>query len=134
MPSVDRRHWERFARSFLRRSRRRGIIAARDHRGHIRGLAIFRKEFDVTGPILNAEPVLFVDLLDSSEVALALIRALEAQGREAGCIEVRVCLSDYAETGWPASDLKAHLELRRRLTTSIAHGAAGPPDGHRACS
>jgi len=123
MPSIDRRRWERFARSFLRQSRRRGIIAVRDHRGHVRGLAIYRREIDVGGPVLNADPVLFVDLLDASELALALIRALEATAWEADCAALHVNLGEAVERGWRLPEGVAQLETRRRLITSVRRGA-----------
>jgi hypothetical protein len=119
MPMVDFRRWERFARSFLRNSARRGILAARDHRGHIRGLAIFRRQLDIGGQILLADPVLFVDLLDSTEVGLTLVAALEAKARDMGCTEIRVNMSDHQARAWPTPPGAARIEMRR-LTTSLS--------------
>ena len=125
MPSIDLRRWKRFACRFLRSaSGRRGILSVRDHRGHIRGLAIFRRQFDISGPVLLADPVLFVDLLDSSEVGLALIEALEAKAREVGCDEVWVSIPGHSATEWPGPPGAAHIELRRRFITPLPTGNA----------
>jgi len=125
MPSIDLRRWDRFARDFLRSSGRRGILAIRDHRGNIRGLAIFRRQLDLSGQVLLADPVLFIDLLDATEVGLALIAALEAKAREAGCDEVRVSMPDHPGSNWPLPAGAAHIEMRRRFTGALpAIGAA----------
>ncbi|GGF43649.1 hypothetical protein GCM10011611_57570 [Aliidongia dinghuensis] len=131
LPGVDRRHWEQFARRFLRRSGRRGILTVRDRWGHIRGLAIFRREIDMAGPILDADPVLVVDLLDASEVALTLIRALELRAREIDCVEIRMNLAEGTERSWPMLAGTAHLETRRRLTAPVRRAAANRPDGEQ---
>jgi len=125
MPDVDQRRWDRFARSFLRSSSRRGILSVRDHRGHIRGLAIFRRQLDLSGQVLLADPVLFVDLLDSADVGLVLIAALEAKGREIGCDEVRVNMPDHQGRDWPMPAGAAHIEMRRRLIAALPAGGAG---------
>ena len=125
LPSIDQRHWDRFARRFLRSSGRRGILSVRDHRGHIRGLAIFRRQFDLSGQILLADPVLFIDLLDSTDVALVLINALEAKAREFGCEEVRVNIPDHHGHDWPMPGGAAHIEMRRRLTAVLPPSGAG---------
>jgi len=125
MPSVDLRRWKRFACRFLRSaSGRRGILSVRDHRGHIRGLAIFRRQSDIAGSILLADPVLFVDLLDASRVGEALIRALEAKAREVGCEEVWVSLPDHSAMGWPTAPGRAHVERRHRFITQLPTGDA----------
>ena len=125
MPSIDLGRWARFARRFLRSSTgHRGILSVRDHRGHIRGLAIFRRQLDIGGQVLLADPVMFIDLLDSAEVGLALISALEAKAREVGCEEVWVSIPDRSVTGWPAPPGSAHIEMRRRFFTSLLAGNA----------
>ena len=125
MPSIDLRRWDRFARRFLRSSGRRGILAIRDHRGNIRGLAVFRREMDLSGQVLLADPVLFVDLLDATEVGLALIAALEAKAREVGCDEVRVSMLDHPGHDWPLPPGAAHIEMRRRFTSALPANEAG---------
>ena len=119
LPSIDQRLWERFARRFLRSSGRRGILSVRDHRGHIRGLAVFRRQLDISGQVLLADPVLFVDLLDPADVGLVLITALEAKAREFGCEEVRVNMPDHYGRDWPMPAGAAHIEMRRRFTAVL---------------
>jgi hypothetical protein len=93
MPSLDMRSWTRLARDLAdpRRSRRRGILAARrDQRRHASGLLYYRKERDLEcGAILIADHFVALDLLDARPVVAALIAALERLAVELRCSAIR---------------------------------------------
>ncbi len=106
-PSVQRRTWQRFAKSRLA-GRGRGIFAVRDPKGYILGLASYHKELDLTaGSVLVSDPLLFIDLLKPEDVAMALIAALEDEARHAKCAKVRIFLSQHDAMQWePGTDLR----------------------------
>jgi len=107
MPSLDIKSWTRLARDLTdpRRSRQRGILAARRHqRRHASGLLYYRKEHDLErGAILIADHYVAIDLLDARPVVAALITALERLAVELHCSAVRSVL--HASSADIASEL-----------------------------
>jgi hypothetical protein len=111
LPAVSAERWRAFARTSLGASGSRGILAVRDAKGYILGLAGFRRQFELeAGAVLIAEPLLFIDLLKPEDVAMALIDAVEDQARRLQCAKVRIFISQddamqWVPSGTPAPNL-----------------------------
>lgn len=90
------RAWMRFAKTLAmaRRSRDGGVMVIRRvARPHPCGLFLYRREQDLAhGPILVAEHVVAMDLLDPGPVMTALVEQIDLVARQMGCAAIRTVL------------------------------------------
>ncbi len=129
-PGITLQARQRFVRrATARRSDvREGVMCARrPSRSSPSGLFCYRHGHDIQhGSLLTADHILAFDLLDSVPVIRALIRPIEALGRQLGCNAIRSVI--HAETASLLSDLfgdgpvVAATSLTKPLT-AVAHSA-----------
>lgn len=95
-PGLTLKAWLRFARGHAnpRRTGHEGIMVIRRRpRPHPCGLFVYRREQDLShGPILVAEHVVAVDVLDTAPVMQALLHEMENLARRLDCTAIRTVL------------------------------------------
>lgn len=93
VPTLDLKSWTRIAKRIAnpRRAEQAGIrVVLRSPRPLPCGLFLYRREHDlVHGPILVAEHMVAVDVLDPQSVMSALVTELEALAERLGCSAIR---------------------------------------------
>jgi hypothetical protein len=93
VPTLDLKTWTRIAKRIAnpRRTEQAGIrVVLRSPRQLPCGLFLYRREHDlVHGPILIAEHMVAIDVLDPQSVMSALVRELEALAERLGCSAIR---------------------------------------------
>ena len=103
MPDLDLDAWQHFALSLLQpppvKSPQGGILTALNEGGFMVGLAIYRLVHDLRhGPVLLAEHLMALDLLDCKLVAQRLAVGLEGIASREGCRAVHITLSGATRT------------------------------------
>ncbi len=100
IPTLDLKTWTRLSRRLAnpRRTGQAGIrVALRSPRLLPCGLFLYRREHDLThGPILVAEHMVAVDVLDPEPVMSALVRELESLAERLGCTAIRTMVLGQA--------------------------------------
>lgn len=108
LPGLTLKAWLRFVRTHARPNKtdQAGVmVIRRAARAHPTGLFVYRREHDLAhGPILVAEHVIAVDVLDEKPVMQALLGELEALARRLDCAAIRTVL------------LRPEMVLAERLT------------------
>jgi hypothetical protein len=93
IPLLDLKTWTRIARRIAnpKRAEHAGIrVVLRSPRPLPCGLFLYRREDDLAhGPILVAEHMVAIDVLDPQPVMSALVRDLEALAEQLGCSAIR---------------------------------------------
>ncbi len=96
VPGLTLKAWRAFARhqASPRRAANAGIMVIRRRaRPHPCGLFVYRREQDLShGPILVAEHVVAVDVLDARPAMQALLHEMEDLARRLGCTAIRTVL------------------------------------------
>jgi hypothetical protein len=129
VPLLDLKTWTRLARRIAnpKRAEQAGIrVVLRSPRPLPCGLFLYRREDDLAhGPILVAQHMVAIDVLDPQPVMSALVRDLEALAERLGCSAIRTMVlgqSSLAASGlyaaghrpegatlWkPVEDMPAH--------------------------
>jgi hypothetical protein len=100
VPSLDLKTWTRIAKRIAnpRRAEQAGIrVVLRSPRPLPCGLFLYRREHDLAhGPILVAEHMVAVDVLDPQSVMSALVNELEALAERLGCSAIRTMVLGQA--------------------------------------
>jgi hypothetical protein len=100
MPALDLKAWTRFAKRVAnaRRTDQAGIrVVLRRPRPLPCGLFLYRREQDLThGPIMVAEHMVAVDVLDSQSVMAVLVDDLETLAERLGCSAIRTMVLGQA--------------------------------------
>jgi hypothetical protein len=136
VPGLTLKAWRDFAR--LQANPRRAAVAGimvirRRARPHPCGLFVYRREQDLShGPILVAEHVVAVDLLDARPVMHALLHDMEALARRLGCTAIRTVLlgsellaaDRMAEAGHAPEGETLWKQLPEPRTRSCGHPGA----------
>lgn len=109
VPTLDLKTWTRIARRIAnpRRADQGGIrVVLRSPRQLPCGLFLYRREHDLAhGPILIAEHMVAVDVLDPQSVMSALVGELDALAERLGCSAIRTMV--LGQTSLAASGLYA---------------------------
>lgn len=109
VPTLDLKGWNRIARKLAnaRRVEHEGIrVVLRLPRQLPCGLFLYRREIDlVHGPILVAEHMIAVDVLDPESVMQALVADLEQLAERLGCSAIRTMV--FGQASLAASGLYA---------------------------
>jgi hypothetical protein len=109
VPTLDLKSWTRISRRIAnpRRAGQGGIrVVLRSPRPLPCGLFLYRREYDLAhGPILVAEHMVAVDVLDPQSVMTALVGELEALAERLGCSAIRTMV--LGQTSLAASGLYA---------------------------
>jgi hypothetical protein len=131
MPGVDLRTWLRFARRVgdPKRAAREGIvIVTRDARALPCGLFVYRRDDQLgQGPVLVAEHLVAVDLLDPAPATRALVAALEDLARRLGCTAIRAMVlsqSSPLAADLHGAGLRSEGQSMRKEVSAPAEGAA----------
>jgi hypothetical protein len=107
--TVDLKTWNRIARKIAnpKRAGHCGIrVVMRSQRRLPCGLFIYRREVDLAhGPILIAEHMVAVDVLDPQSVMSVLVHELEALAERLGCSAIRTMV--FGQASLAASGLYA---------------------------
>lgn len=100
VPTLDLKSWTRISRRITnpRRAEQGGIrVVLRSPRPLPCGLFLYRREHDLAhGPILVAEHMVAVDVLDPQSVMSALVHELEALAERLGCSAIRTVVLGQA--------------------------------------
>ena len=100
IPTLDLKTWTRIARRIAnpKRTEQAGIrVVLRSPRQLPCGLFLYRREQDlVHGPILVAEHMVAIDVLDPQSVMSALVSELEVLAERLGCSAVRTMVLGHA--------------------------------------
>ena len=100
VPSLDLKTWMRIAKRIAnpRRADQAGIrVVLRSPRQLPCGLFLYRREYDLAhGPILMAEHIVAVDVLDPESVMSALVSELDALAERLGCSAIRTMVLGQA--------------------------------------
>jgi hypothetical protein len=100
VPTLDLKTWTRIARRIAnpKRAEQAGIrVVLRSPRQLPCGLFLYRREHDlVHGPILVAEHMVAIDVLDPQSVMSALVSDLEELAERLGCSAVRTMVLGQA--------------------------------------
>lgn len=100
VPALDLKTWTRFAKRVAnsRRTDQSGIrVVLRRPRQLPCGVFLYRREHDLThGPIMVAEHMVAVDVLDSQSVMKVLVGDLEALAERLGCAAIRTMVLGQA--------------------------------------
>ena len=100
VPTLDLRTWTRIARRIAnpRRAEHAGIrVVLRSPRPLPCGLFLYRRAHDLAhGPILIAEHMVAIDVLDPESVMSALVSELEALAERLGCSAIRTMVFGHA--------------------------------------
>jgi hypothetical protein len=109
VPALDLKTWTRIARRIAnpRRADQAGIrVVLRRPRPLPCGLFLYRREDDLAhGPILVAEHMVAIDVLDPQSVMSALVAELEELAERLGCSAIRTMV--LGQTSLAASGLYA---------------------------
>ena len=109
VPTLDLKTWMRIAKRIAnpRRADQGGIrVVFRSPRQLPCGLFLYRREHDLAhGPILIAEHMVAVDVLDPQSVMSALVNELDALAERLGCSAIRTMV--LGQTSLAASGLYA---------------------------
>lgn len=130
VPELDLKGWNRIARRLAnaRRAGHEGIrVVLRQSRQLPCGLFLYRREIDlVHGPILVAEHMIAVDVLDPESVMQALVADLEALAERLGCSAIRTMV--FGQASLAASGLYAagHRPEGATLWKPIEDGKGRP--------
>ncbi|CAH2604411.1 conserved protein of unknown function [Rhodovastum atsumiense] len=132
VPTLDLKTWTRIARRIAnpKRADQAGIRAVlRQPRQLPCGLFLYRREHDLAhGPILIAEHMVAMDVLDPEAVMSTLVAELEALAERLGCAAIRTMV--LGKTSLAASGLYAagHRPEGATLWKSLDHGGEGRPN------
>lgn len=100
VPTLDLKTWTRASKRLAnpRRADQSGIrVVLRSPRQLPCGLFVYRREHDLAhGPILVAEHMVAVDVLDPQPVMSALVSDLEALAERLGCSAIRTMVLGHA--------------------------------------
>ena len=100
VPTVDLKTWTRIAKRVAnpRRADQAGIrVVLRSPRQMPCGLFLYRREDDLThGPILVAEHMVAIDVLDPQSIMSELVGELEALAERLGCSAIRTMVLGQA--------------------------------------
>lgn len=100
VPTLDLKTWNRIAKRLAnpRRADQAGIrVVLRSPRQMPCGLFLYRREHDLAhGPILIAEHMVAVDVLDPQSVMSALVTELDALAGRLGCSAIRTMVLGQA--------------------------------------
>ncbi len=100
VPNLDLRTWARIARRACnpKRAGQGGIrVVLRHPRPLPCGLFLYRREHDLAhGPILIAEHMVAIDVLDPESVMTALVSELDALAERLGCVAIRTMVLGQA--------------------------------------
>lgn len=106
LPGATIEAWRSFAAMRLGEdeSSKTGILYVRNEQSYIVGLGAYMTVYDLQhGPILFADHLCAMDIVDQSSVARALLRAMERIAEQQGCYAIHTALpqSDVREAhGW----------------------------------
>jgi hypothetical protein len=136
VPGLTLKAWNSFAR-LQANPRRAGVagimVIRRRARAHPCGLFVYHREHDLShGPILLAEHVVAVDVLDSRPVMQALLHEMEALAERLGCTAIRTVLlgsellvaDRLAEAGHAPEGETLWKQLPRRGTDACSDACA----------
>ena len=137
VPGLELKTWLRFARKIAspRRDTQCGIIVVqRGARPLPCGLFVYHREEDLAhGPILVAEHIVALDLLDPAPVMRALVEELDRLAKELGCTAIRAML--LGETSLVATGLReaGHRHEGATLWKQLLGEKARPRQTSRVC-
>ncbi len=128
VPTLDLKSWTRIARRIAnpRRADQAGIrVVLRSPRPLACGLFLYRRELDlVHGPILIAEHMVAVDVLDPQSVMSALVTELEALAERLGCSAIRTMVLGQASLAASGLYAAGHRPEGATLWKSVEESSA----------
>ena len=134
VPALDLKTWTRIAKRLAnpRRAGQAGIrVVLRSPRQLPCGLFLYRREHDLAhGPILVAEHMVAVDVLDPEPVMSVLVSELEALAERLGCAAIRTVVLGRASLAASGLYAAGHRPEGATLWKPIDETAPR----HKACS
>ena len=127
LPGLTLKAWLHFARRHVRARRGAGgiLLERRTARAHPSGLIVSRRDHDLThGPILVAEHLVAVDVLDSGPVLRALLAEMDALARRLGCNAIRTVLVGPEQLLTPGLAEAGHAPQGETMWKPIEGGCA----------
>lgn len=130
LPGLTLKAWLAFARRHVRSRRTAAgiMLVRRQARSHPSGLFVYRRENDLThGPILVAEHLVAVDVLDAAPVLRALLAEMDALARRLGCNAIRTVLVGPEQILTPGLTAAGHAQQGETLWKQLSAGTTPRP-------
>jgi hypothetical protein len=134
VPGLTLERWRRFGRDATASAGKAAhpeiLLVENDH-GYIQGLCTYHLLHDLRhGIVMVVDHLAMIDLIDGAVVAEALLAALDALARQAGCGRIQLNLQQQATGGRPALyellRAEGHALDAWRMSKPLDAGPAGP--------